>query len=41
MGMPDGLRFTAEHEWVRIEGGRAVIGITQHAQEELGDVVFV
>jgi glycine cleavage system H protein len=41
MGMPDGLRFTAEHEWVRIEGGRAAIGITQHAQEELGDVVFV
>jgi len=41
MEMPDGLRFTAEHEWVRIEGGRAAIGITEHAQDSLGDIVFV
>ncbi|MFZ5974435.1 MAG: glycine cleavage system protein GcvH [Bacillota bacterium] len=39
--IPDGLKYTEEHEWVRIEGSRAVIGITEHAQEALGDVVFV
>jgi glycine cleavage system H protein len=37
----EGLKFTKTHEWVRIEGGEAVIGITDHAQAELGDVVFV
>ena len=35
------LKFTQEHEWVRIEGDVATIGITQHAQERLGDLVFV
>ncbi len=35
------LKFTKDHEWVRIEGGRAVIGISAHAAEQLGDVVFV
>jgi len=35
------VRYTKEHEWVRLEGGIAVIGITDHAQEALGDVVFV
>jgi glycine cleavage system H protein len=35
------LYFTKSHEWVRIERDEAVIGITQHAQEELGDVAFV
>lgn len=34
-------RFTKEHEWVRLEDGIAVVGITDHAQEALGDVVFV
>jgi glycine cleavage system H protein len=34
-------RFTKDHEWVRLEDGVAVIGITDHAQEALGDVVFV
>lgn len=34
-------RFTKDHEWVRLEGGVAVVGITEHAQEALGDVVFV
>jgi glycine cleavage system H protein len=35
------LRFTADHEWVRIDGDVAVVGITEHAQEQLGDLVFV
>lgn len=35
------LRFTKEHEWVRLEGDTATIGITDHAQNALGDVVFV
>ena len=34
-------RFTRDHEWVRLEGGVATVGITEHAQEALGDVVFV
>ena len=33
--------FTDEHEWIRVEGGTATVGITQHAQEQLGDLVFV
>ena len=35
------LRYTKEHEWVRVEGDEAVVGITDHAQEQLGDVVYV
>ena len=35
------MKFTKDHEWVRVEGGVAVIGITSHAQSQLGDVVFV
>ena len=35
------VRYTKEHEWVRMEGGVATVGITDHAQEALGDVVFV
>jgi glycine cleavage system H protein len=38
---PDELLYTKEHEWLRIEDGVATIGITAHAQEELGDVVYV
>src|SRR5215510_6657522 len=34
-------RFTKDHEWVRIDGGIATVGITDHAQQQLGDVVFV
>ena len=41
MQQPEGLFFTKEHEWVRLEGTEAVIGITDFAQESLGDVVFV
>jgi glycine cleavage system H protein len=35
------LKFTSDHEWLRIEGDIAVVGITDHAQEQLGDLVFV
>ena len=41
MSVPDDLKYTKSHEWVRTEGDTATIGITEHAQEELGDVVFV
>ena len=38
---PPELRYTREHEWVRVEGGACVVGITHHAQDALGDVVYV
>ena len=38
---PADIRFTKEHEWVRLDGDIATVGITDHAQEQLGDVVFV
>lgn len=41
MSIPEDLRYTRSHEWVRTEGETVTIGITDHAQEELGDVVFV
>jgi len=39
--VPEGLRYTPDHEWLRIEGDEAVVGITEYAASELGDVVFV
>jgi glycine cleavage system H protein len=39
--IPANLKYTKEHEWARIEGTRVVVGVTQHAQEALGDVVYV
>ncbi len=41
MNFPDNLKYTAEHEWVKIEGDTAIVGITDFAQGELGDIVFV
>jgi glycine cleavage system H protein len=41
MNIPADLRYTKDHEWVRIEGNTAIIGITDFAQGELGDIVFV
>lgn len=38
---PEDLRYTTEHEWVRADGNRVTVGITDYAQEALGDVVFV
>jgi glycine cleavage system H protein len=39
--VPDDLRFTKEHEWVRLDGDEATVGITQYAADQLGDIVFV
>jgi glycine cleavage system H protein len=41
MMFPEELRYSKEHEWVRVEGGRAIVGITDYAQDALGDVVYV
>lgn len=41
MNFPENLRYTKDHEWVRLEGDTAVIGITDFAQRELGDIVYV
>lgn len=41
MSIPDHLKYSKEHEWVSVEGDVATIGITSHAQDQLGDVVFV
>jgi glycine cleavage system H protein len=38
---PENLLYTKEHEWVRVEGDTGVVGITDHAQKELGDIVYV
>ncbi len=41
MNLPDNLKYTKDHEWVRVEGDVAYIGITDFAQSELGDIVYV
>lgn len=41
MSYPETYKYTKEHEWVHVEGGEATVGITDHAQQELGDIVFV
>lgn len=41
MNFPNELKYTKDHEWIRVEGEEAVIGITDFAQRELGDIVFV
>ena len=41
MATPDNLRYSKEHEWVRVEGDTAIIGITEFAQGELGDIIYV
>lgn len=41
MEVPKDLLYTQEHEWIRVNGNNAVIGVTQFAQEQLGDIVFV
>ena len=41
MGYPAEYRYTKDHEWIAVDGNRARIGITDHAQSELGDIVFV
>ena len=41
MNFPQNLKYTKEHEWIRVEGEEAVVGITDYAQSQLGDIVFV
>jgi len=41
MNIPEGLKYTKEHEWIRVEGNIGTVGITDFAQSELGDIVFV
>ena len=41
MQFPEDLRYTNEHEWIRVEGDEAFVGITDYAQSELGEIVFV
>src|ERR671915_792104 len=41
MNVPEELRYTAEHEWLRVEGDVARVGITDYAQDQLGDIVYV
>lgn len=41
MQFPDTLKYTKDHEWIRIEGDMAVVGITEFAQRELGDIVYI
>ena len=41
MAVPPELRYSKEHEWVRVEGDAATLGITDHAQEQLGDLVYL
>lgn len=41
MNFPDDLKYTKDHEWVRVEGDMAIVGVTDFAQSELGDIVFV
>ncbi len=41
MNFPENLRYTKDHEWIRVEGDEAVIGITDFAQHELGDIVYI
>ena len=41
MNFPSNLRYTSEHEWIRVEGNEAYVGITDYAQSELGEIVFI
>ena len=41
MNIPDNLKYTKDHEWIKVDGDEATIGITEFAQKELGDIVFI
>lgn len=41
MNIPDKLKYTAEHEWIKVDGDIAIVGVTDFAQSELGDIVYV
>jgi glycine cleavage system H protein len=41
MNFPENIKYTSEHEWIRVEGDEAYVGITDYAQSELGEIVFI
>lgn len=41
MNVPSNLKYTDDHEWIKVEGDTAIVGVTEYAQQQLGDVVFV
>jgi glycine cleavage system H protein len=41
MNIPENLKYTEQHEWIRVNGDKALVGITEYAQGELGDIVFI
>jgi glycine cleavage system H protein len=41
MNIPEGLKYTSDHEWIKVEGDIATVGITDYAQNELGDIVYI
>ena len=41
MNFPTNVKYTSAHEWIRIEGDEAIVGITDYAQDQLGDIVFI
>lgn len=41
MSLPENLKYSEDHEWIRVEGNEAFVGVTDYAQKELGDIVFV
>jgi glycine cleavage system H protein len=41
MNIPENLKYTEDHEWIKVDGDTAIVGVTEYAQEQLGDVVFV
>ena len=41
MNFPENIKYTSEHEWIRVEGDTAYVGITDYAQDQLGDIVFI
>ena len=41
MNVPDNLKYTKDHEWVKIDGGQITVGVTEYAQAQLGDIVYV
>jgi glycine cleavage system H protein len=41
MNIPEGLKYTKEHEWVKVEGNTGIVGVTDYAQGELGDIIYI
>jgi len=41
MNIPEGIKFSVDHEWIKVEGDTAIIGISDYAQSELGDIVYI